>query len=129
MARSRYSLVKKKKIKVMRKQGATTDRVTGYPIASQEITFDIEGHYYPLDDYRKMLLPEAQRNRGAKRLHTPIEYLLRTTEESSRADLVELDGAWYEVNNRETFTMGVLDHHEYLLLKVETTGGASHVVS
>ena len=128
MAKSKYSLLHKKKIQVKRREGEATDPITGYPVKATETFFEIEGHYYPLDDYVRTLLPESIRSRGSKRLHTPIKYLLRTIEEGAvRSDQVAIDGIWYEVYSRECFDMGVLDHYEYLLLKVETSGGASNV--
>ena len=128
MARSKYSLLHKKEIKVKRREGSSHDPITGYPVEPSVSYFTIKGHYYPLDDYVRTLLPESIRSRGSKRLHTPIEYRLRTLEEGAvRPDQVELNGVWYEIYNREEFDMGVLDHYEYLLLKLETSGGASNV--
>lgn len=126
MARSKYSLLKKKSFRVKRGERQDIDPITGYPIDSTVIYFEVEGHQYPLDDYRQTLLPEALRNRGARRLHVPAtQPSLRTVETSQgkSPDFVEVSGVWYQVQNKECFDMGVLDHTEYLLIKQEESVG------
>lgn len=124
--KSRYNLIKKKPYKVRRiTSGGGADRITGYPVEEKFDEFMIEGHQYPLDDYRKSLLPASIRSRGARRLHTEIECRLRSVEEYSQAqaDRVQINGLWYEVQNVEDFDMGVLDHFEYLLVRIEVSAG------
>lgn len=126
MARSRYSLVHKKTFRVKRGEGEGIDPITGYPTDSTVVIFDVKGHCYPLDDYRQTLLPSALRNRGARRLHlSPDQPSLRTveTDKGYAPDCVEIDRVWYQVQNKEVFDMGVLDHTEYLLVKQEQSAG------
>jgi len=63
------------------------------------------------------LLDEGKRTRKSSYLIT--NYEMRLAEPSLPADWVQLDGEWYEVDSKAKCRSNVINHFEYVVLKIE----------
>lgn len=116
--------VGKKPFTVRRKAPGHYDSSTGDWISGSETTLTVEGNMQPLSGYEMQMLPESFRSRESRKLYcvAPV-YSIREAE-SKEPDIVEADGKDFEVHKVKQYQMGVLDHFEATLIRVEQSGGA-----
>jgi len=123
MSIARYKLIRKKTLTAYRTNAG--QRVNGRWVEGIEYPFDFKGHYYPLTANEKLMLPDAFRSKSTYKLHSTTELYSVREGGAQSADRILILGSLYEVQEADHFSMGVRDHFEYLLVRVEQTAGAT----
>jgi len=124
MSIARYKLVGYKPLTVYRK--TVGQYVNGRWVEGTESTITIKGNWQPIKGYDKMMLPESFRSKYTIKLSTTFElYSIIEGSAQQEPDEVEIDGFRFEVQEKEHYSMGVVDHFEYTLTKKEISAGAS----
>lgn len=81
------------------------------------------GNEQPLPGYEKQMLPESFRSRDVRKFFS-LDFLNSIEEADQQTpDEVTIDGYQFEVTNRRSYHMGVRDHYEYVLTRVEQSAG------
>lgn len=116
--------VGKKPFTVRRKAPGHFDQSTGDWVSGSETNVIVQGNIQPSSGYEIQMLPESFRSREVQKLYCvePV-YSIREAE-SKEPDIVEDDGKDFEVHRVKSYKMGVLDHFEATLVRVEQSGGA-----
>ena len=116
--------VGKKPFTVRRKAPGQRDQSTGNWVPGSNTVLTINGNMQPLSGYEIQMLPESFRSRESRKFYCvdPI-YSIREAQ-SKEPDIVEADGKDFEVHKVKQYQMGVLDHFEATLIRVEQSGGA-----
>jgi len=120
MSIAQFSLVRKTPVTILRhSQGAFVD---GDWVEGAEQQVVIQANVHPFSDYQVMMLPESDRTKSWMWLFTAS--LVRQKKEGANgndADRVTWDGDLYEVRAVQNFKMGVQDHFEAKLVRIELT--------
>ena len=120
MSIAQFSLVKKVPVIILRhSQGSFVD---GDWVEGTETQVTIQANVHPFSDYEVYMMPEADRSRSWMWLFTSD--LVRQKKEGVGgygADRVSWNGDLYEVMKTTTWTMGVRDHVEAKLARIELT--------
>lgn len=123
MSRASFRLVGKKKLTAVRYPEGSRDEATGEWIQPEPIQFEVVGNIQPVSGAEKQFLSESVRSKVVMAFLSNDE--LRTTEEygQSKADRIIYKGFEYEVHQVQSFEMGVVDHHEYTIVRAEQSAG------
>lgn len=118
MSVAQFSLVNKIPLTILRHSPGSFVKGDWVEGAEQQVT--IMGNYHPFSDYQVVRMPEADRTKSWMWLFTTD--LIRSKKEGAEgygADRVYLDGDLYEVTATQKFSMGIRDHFEGKLVRVE----------
>jgi hypothetical protein len=121
MSIARYKLIRKKPLTVERTLPGAF--VNGRWVEGELSTLEIKGHYYPLTANEKLTLPESFRSKSTFKLHSVTELYSVREKDSQSSDKVLIKDNWFEVQEADPFFMGIQDHYEYLLVRIEQSAG------
>lgn len=123
MSIARYKLIRKKPLVV--KRTSPGEWVNGRWVEGTLTNLTVQGHYYPLTASEKVSLPEAFRSQSTYKMHSASELYSVREKNGQSPDKVQIKDDWYEVQEADHFSMGVRDHYEYLLVRVEQSAGGT----
>lgn len=107
----------RKELTVYRTSVPTLDPATGRYTEGTETTVSIISSVQPLSRSEVEFLPEGRREEHAYKIYTDTE--LRTLQDNTNPDRVEIDGVQYEVYSRLPWRNTIIDHYKFLVLKVK----------
>jgi hypothetical protein len=81
------------------------------------IAFTIQAGVQEVTPQELALLDEGKRTKKSAYLITNSE--LRLATQTTKADQVEIDSEWYEVESKAKCASDVINHMEYIALKIE----------
>lgn len=121
MTIARYGLIRLKPFRVLRTSAG--DWVDGYWVDGEETEVEVQALWYNMKGYELAMRPEAFRSIATIKVQT-IEPLNSIREaDSTKPDKIYVDGYWYEIHERDKFSMGVRDHYEQVAVRLEQSAG------
>ena len=86
-------------------------------------TIQVKGNEQPLPGYELQHLPDSFRSKDVRKFFSLT--FLNSVEEASgqEPDKIIIDGVKFEVQKRKSYQMGVRDHYEYTISRVEQSAG------
>lgn len=121
MSIARYSLIRRQPFTVKRfEQGSY---VNGRWVEGGESEFEVKAIWYPLKGSEKQMLPDAFRSKYTIKIQATTELYSIREADSTNADQIFIDGYWFEIQERDKYSMRVVDHYEYLAVRTEQSAG------
>lgn len=121
MSIARYGLIRRQPFTV--KRTSAGGYVDGRWVEGTESTFEVKAIWYPLKGNEKMMLPDAFRSKYTIKIQSLAELYSLREKDSSQPDQIFIDNYWFEIQERDKYSMRVVDHYEYLAVRVEQSAG------
>lgn len=121
MSIARYSLIRRQPFTAYRKEAGSY--VNGRWVEGEESSFTVQAIWYPLKGSEKQMLPDAFRSLYTIKIQSTTELYSIREKDSSTADQIEIDGHRFEIQERDKYSMRVVDHYEYLAVRLEESAG------
>ena len=122
MSIAQFSLVRKVPVTILRRSQDIYDDNTGKVVKGVEEQVVIQANVHSFSDYQVSILPESDRTRSWLWVFTSD--LIRSKKEGPNGhgpDRLMWNGDMYEVMKTQTFSMGVRDHIEAKIARIEIT--------
>ncbi len=107
-----------RKLLTVKRPTAATGYTGGVAQTESRTSFNIRASVQPLTPEEMQLLPEGRRQTEGYRLYTDTRLIAANSKTGVNADLVEYEGADYEVFAVDRWKNGILPHYKVLVAKV-----------
>lgn len=118
-----YSLVNKVPVTLVRKSEGSY--VNGRWVEGAETQSTVLVNWQPAKGNDLLMLPESFRTKYVIRVSTTEDFLTLQDGQNQSPDELIINNERFEIHRKEIYSMGVVDHNEYLCSRVEQSAGAS----